>query len=126
MGSIMAEDQDDTSLPVRLVQHPTSSDRLLIYQTGQGVRVEFRFDADTLWLTEAEMGALLGVTRQNVNLHLNNIYTEGGGGSVGNLLGRGRPDNPRLDGKMLDLASSTYLRQSADAGDGVGRVRRAC
>lgn len=51
---------------------------LLLYQTEDGrTRVECRFDADTLWLTQAQMAELFQTTVQNIDLHLRNIYAEG-------------------------------------------------
>ena len=62
--------------PVRLVEDRQTGDRLLIYSTEQGITVELRFEADSLWLGESQIAELFGVTRQNVNLHLRNIYEQ--------------------------------------------------
>ena len=53
------------------------SDRLLVYGTDKGVRIEIRYEGETLWMTQTQMGELFGVTRQTVNIHLNNVYEEG-------------------------------------------------
>ena len=63
--------------PVRLVEDEATGDRLLIYGSHRGIRVELRYEGDSLWLSEAQIAELFGVTRQNVNTHLNNIYSEG-------------------------------------------------
>jgi hypothetical protein len=63
--------------PVRLVEDEATGDRLLIYGSDRGIRVELRYEGDSLWLSEAQIAELFGVTRQNVNTHLNNIYSEG-------------------------------------------------
>jgi hypothetical protein len=36
-----------------------------------------RFEAETLWLTQAQMAELFQVTPQNVTLHLKAIFAEG-------------------------------------------------
>ena len=68
---------DDKTQPVRLVGNADSDDRFLIYGTSQGIQVELRFEGETLWASEQQIADLFGVTRQNVNLHLNNVYEEG-------------------------------------------------
>jgi hypothetical protein len=62
--------------PVRLIEDEATGDRLLIYGSDRGIRVELRYEGDSLWLSEAQIAELFGVTRQNVNTHLNNIYSE--------------------------------------------------
>ena len=50
---------------------------LLLYQTEDGrTRVEVRLDGETLWLTQAGMVELFQTTKQNISLHLKNIFTE--------------------------------------------------
>ena len=51
--------------------------KALIYTTSKGARLELRFDGETMWMTEQQIADLFAVTRQNANLHLNNIYDEG-------------------------------------------------
>lgn len=63
--------------PVRLIEDPSTGDRFLIYGTDKGIKVELRYDGEQLWLSEAQIAELFGVTRQNVNLHLNNVYGDG-------------------------------------------------
>ena len=48
------------------------------YQTEDGrTRIQCRFEAETIWLTQKLMAELFQVTPQNVTLHLKVIYTEG-------------------------------------------------
>ena len=50
---------------------------LLFYQTDDGqVRVEVRFEGDTVWLSQAQMAELFQTTKQNISLHINNIFEE--------------------------------------------------
>ena len=50
----------------------------LIYQTPDGAtKVDARLENETLWLTQNQMAELFQTTKQNINLHLKNIYDEG-------------------------------------------------
>ena len=55
---------------------PQSS--IILYQTENGrTRIQCRFDAETLWLTQAQIAELFQTTPQNVTLHLKTIFAEG-------------------------------------------------
>jgi len=50
----------------------------LLYQTEDGqTRIECRFEAETLWLSQALIAELFQTTPQNITLHLKAIYQEG-------------------------------------------------
>ncbi len=50
----------------------------LLYETEDGrSRVECRFAADSLWLSQAQMAELFQTTPQNITLHLKALYAEG-------------------------------------------------
>ncbi len=49
----------------------------IIYQTEDGkTRVEVRFEHENVWLTQKLMAELFGTTKQNVSLHLQNIFKD--------------------------------------------------
>lgn len=53
------------------------SSEIVLYQTEDGrSRVQVRLDGETVWLTQAEMAELYQTTKQNVSLHLKNIYED--------------------------------------------------
>jgi hypothetical protein len=58
---------------------PTNpSGELLIYQTEDGqTRVQVKLDSGTIWLTQKQMADLFRTTKQNVSLHIINIFAEG-------------------------------------------------
>lgn len=63
--------------PVVLQEDETTGDRFLVYSTDKGLRLDIRYEGETLWMTQAQMAELFGVSRQGVNSHVNNIYEEG-------------------------------------------------
>lgn len=52
-------------------------DEIIIYQPDeQSVTLEVRIDEDTVWLTQAQMADLFQTTRNNITLHISNIFKE--------------------------------------------------
>jgi len=50
---------------------------ILLYQTEDGkTRLEVQFQGETVWLSQAQMAELFQTTKQNVSLHIQNIYDE--------------------------------------------------
>lgn len=57
--------------------HPSPSSQLLIYQTEDGhTRLEVRLEDETVWLSQKLMADLFQTSKQNVSLHLINIFEE--------------------------------------------------
>ena len=50
---------------------------IILYQPDETVRLEVRLEDDTVWLTQQQMAELFNATKQNVSLHIKNIYEEG-------------------------------------------------
>jgi len=51
---------------------------ILIYQSPQGnTHIEVRMEGETVWLTQGQMAELFHTTKQNISLHINNIFKEG-------------------------------------------------
>ena len=51
--------------------------QIILYQTEDGkTRVEVRFEHENVWLTQKLMAELFGTTKQNVSLHLRNIFKD--------------------------------------------------
>ena len=56
----------------------TGPSELLLYTTpDRGTRIEVRLEDETVWLSQAQMAELFQTTKQNVSLHIRNIYAEG-------------------------------------------------
>jgi hypothetical protein len=62
--------------PVHLVEDETG-DRFLVYGTDKGLRLDIRYEGETLWMTQAQIAQLFGVDRSVVTKHLANVYAEG-------------------------------------------------
>jgi hypothetical protein len=52
--------------------------QIVIYQADSGTtRLEVRLQDETVWLTQNLMAELYQTTKQNISLHIQNIYEEG-------------------------------------------------
>ncbi len=52
--------------------------KIIIYQTEDGqTQIDVRLENETVWLTQAQMVELFQTTKQNVSLHVGNVYKEG-------------------------------------------------
>lgn len=52
--------------------------QFLVYQAENGkVKIEVRLEDETVWLTQQYMAELFQTTKQNISLHINNVYEEG-------------------------------------------------
>lgn len=50
---------------------------IIIFQAdNQSSLLEVRIEEETVWLTQAQMGELFEATKQNISLHINNIFKE--------------------------------------------------
>jgi hypothetical protein len=50
----------------------------LLYHTEDGrTRLTVRFDGETVWLTQAQLAELFQTTKQNISLHVQDIYASG-------------------------------------------------
>jgi hypothetical protein len=55
-----------------------SDSQILIYQTEDGnTQIDVRLENETVWLNQAQMVELFQTTKQNISLHINNIFKEG-------------------------------------------------
>jgi len=52
--------------------------QIIIYQTESGeTKIDVRFQNETVWLTQKLMAELFQTTKQNISLHISNIFNEG-------------------------------------------------
>lgn len=50
---------------------------IILYQPDSSIRLEVRMEEDTVWLTQAQMKMLFQTSKQNISLHVGNIFKEG-------------------------------------------------
>ena len=50
---------------------------IVLYQPEGATKLEVRVKNDTVWLSQAQMAELFSATKQNISLHIANIYKEG-------------------------------------------------
>lgn len=59
-------------------QDSVLNDEVLLYQTDDGkTRIDVRLQGETVWLTQMQMTELFQTTKQNISLHLKNVFDEG-------------------------------------------------
>ena len=56
---------------------PSQDNEIILYQPDSTVKLEVRLENDTVWLTQQQMTELFQTSKQNVSLHVNNIFKEG-------------------------------------------------
>lgn len=55
-----------------------TNSEILLYQTEDGqTKIDVRLEEETVWLSQVQMAELFQTTKQNINLHIKNIYEEG-------------------------------------------------
>lgn len=56
----------------------SNNDNMLIYQSEDGkIKIDVRFENETVWLSQAQMCVLFGCERSVITKHINNIFEEG-------------------------------------------------
>jgi len=51
---------------------------ILIYQTEDGVtKIDVHIDQETVWLSQSQMMELFQTSKQNISLHIGNVFKEG-------------------------------------------------
>lgn len=69
----MSDDAD----PVRLTEDAATGDRFLVYGEGDALRLDIRYEGETLWMTQAQIGDLFGRNISTISRHIANIFAEG-------------------------------------------------
>jgi hypothetical protein len=68
---------DPESEPVHLVEDAETGDQFLVYGTNKGLRLDIRYEGETLWMTQVQIAQLFGVDRSVITKHISNVYAEG-------------------------------------------------
>ena len=54
-----------------------AENEIILYQPDSTIKLEVRLENETVWLTQAQMTELFQTTRNNITLHIRNIFKEG-------------------------------------------------
>ena len=54
-----------------------TENQIVVYQPDGVMRIEVRFDGETVWLPQSQIAELFSCSLENVRLHLKNIYASG-------------------------------------------------
>lgn len=55
----------------------SQTNEIILYQPDDTLALDVRVEDDSVWLTQAQMSELFQATKQNISLHIKNIYREG-------------------------------------------------
>lgn len=56
---------------------PDRDNEIILYQPDSTLSLDVRVENETVWLTQAQMAELFQTTRNNITLHIRNIFKEG-------------------------------------------------
>jgi len=56
---------------------PDKVNEIILYQPDSTLSLDVRVENETVWLTQAQMTELFQTTRNNITLHIRNIFKEG-------------------------------------------------
>ncbi|MDE5791196.1 MAG: hypothetical protein K2H96_08215, partial [Muribaculaceae bacterium] len=62
---------ENTSIPLASSSH---ENEIILYQPDSTVKLEVRLENETVWLTQQQMTELFQTSKQNISLHVNNIF----------------------------------------------------
>jgi len=61
---------------LKLSSMNTNQNEIILYQPNESIKLDVRIEHETVWLTQAQMVILFQSTKQNISLHVNNIFKE--------------------------------------------------
>ena len=59
-----------------IIQPEADDSQIVLYQPDDSIRLEVKLEQDTVWLTQAQMTELFRTTRNNITMHIRNIFKE--------------------------------------------------
>ncbi len=67
---------DQHNEPVHLIEDTGTGDRFLVFCTNNEMRLDIRYEGETLWMTQAQLCQLFGRDQSVISRHINNILEE--------------------------------------------------
>lgn len=52
------------------------ANEIVLYQPDETIKLEVRLENETVWLTQQQMADLFETTKQNVSLHISNVFKD--------------------------------------------------
>lgn len=49
---------------------------IIIFETNESLKIPVHVENETVWLSQAQMAQLFGTSRNNVTMHIRNIFKE--------------------------------------------------
>lgn len=102
--------------PVRLIQDAETGDRFLIYGTEKGIRVELKYEGDTLWMSQKQISDLFGRDVSVISRHIAGVLADGELPEDGNLQKMQTPGNRPSTLYSLDMVISVGYRVNSTEG----------
>lgn len=65
------------NLLLALRMNSTQINEIIVYQPDETLKLDVQVEGDTVWLTQTQMVELFQTSKQNISLHINNIFKEG-------------------------------------------------
>lgn len=65
---------ENTAIPLA---SSSQDNEIILYQPDSTVKLEVRLENETVWLTQQQMTELFQTSKQNISLHVNNIFKDG-------------------------------------------------
>ena len=75
-NSIESNKGEIVTITNEIIQQTAQRGEIILYQPDETVRLEVRLEDETVWLTQAQMAELFQTTKNNVTIHIGNVYKE--------------------------------------------------
>lgn len=62
---------------INQIQESEKGNEIILYQPDSTLSLDVRVENETVWLTQAQMSELFQTSRNNITLHVGNIFKEG-------------------------------------------------
>ena len=67
----------DMASEIQPITTSTSEGEIVLYRPDENISLEVKLEQETVWLSQAQMVELFQSSKQNISLHINNIFKEG-------------------------------------------------
>ncbi|MCQ2361262.1 MAG: ORF6N domain-containing protein [Paludibacteraceae bacterium] len=74
-SSVDIDFYDEPPLPT-IYEESWSEGTVVLYQPNENLKIDVRVENETVWLTQEQMALLFGASKQNISLHIANVYEE--------------------------------------------------